>query len=113
MALAFLLDENMPGAVGDAILRHNRASDLPLDVVRIGEPDVLPYNSSDLKILAWAEQENRILVTEDKNTMPQHLREHLEAGHHSPDVFIVRKGCRVREIVEYLALAANASESLE
>lgn len=110
MPLAFLLDENVPGRVWRAIARHNVRSEDVLDVCRIGELADLPLGADDTTILEWAEREQRILVTEEKKTMPGHLAKHLQAGHHSPGVFLLHPGLGLPELVEFLVLAAYASE---
>lgn len=113
MALAFLLDENVPGRVRRAIQRHNTSGDYPLDVVRVGEPADLPLSADDPAVLLWTEREGRILVTEDKRTMPVHLAAHLQAGHNSPGVFLIRPGSSIPLLVEFLALVAHASKPEE
>ena len=113
MPLSFLMDENIPGRVLRAIQRHNLGGSDPLDVVRVGQRPDLPLSSDDRMILLWAERENRILVTEDKNTMPAHLARHLESGHRSPGVFLVRPGTDTLTLVEHLVLVAHASEPQE
>jgi len=113
MALAFLLDENLPDRVYRAIVRHNHAGEEEVDVVRVGDPEDLPLSVDDRAILAWAERENRILVTEDENTMPGHLQAHLDAGRHSPGVFLVRPGTSIPELLEFLILVAHASRPEE
>ena len=110
MSLAFLLDEHLRGPLWTAIQRHNLSSELRLDVVRVGDAADLGLGTLDGDLLQWAERERRILVTEDKRTMPQHLAEHLMAGHQSPGVFVVRAGCSWAEILEALVLVACAGE---
>lgn len=45
-----------------------------LDVLRVGDIPELPLAVDDPDILMWAEREERILVTEDRHTMANHLR---------------------------------------
>ena len=113
MALAFLLDENIPRRLWRAIQRHNARGENSLDVVRVGEPDELPLSSDDTTILAWATRAERILVTEDKHSIPGHLQEHLREGGHSPGVFLVRTGATILPLIEFLVLVAHASEARE
>ena len=113
MSVAFLLDENLLGRLISAIEHHNREGLPPLDVVCVGQSDDLPLSSSDPMILLWAERENRILVSADCNTLPNHLANHLAAGHHSPGVFLVRPGTSLNALVEHLALIAHASDEYE
>ncbi len=106
--LRFLLDEHLRGPLWSAIQRHNLLGGLFLDAVRVGDVPELPLASQDSGLLIWAEREGRILVTEDKRTMPGHLAEHLETGHRSPGVFMVRGGRSIREVLDCLELAAHA-----
>jgi hypothetical protein len=110
MPLAFLLDENVPRRLWRAIEIHNARGLYPLDVVRVGEPIDLSLGSDDPTILLWAEREGRIVVTEDKNTMPGHLVQHLRNGRHSPGILLLRLHCPLAEIVEMLVLIAYASD---
>lgn len=71
--IPFLLDEHLRGPLWSAIQRHNLRASSTNDAVRVGDPPDLPLGSQDEVILVWAERENRILVTEDVNTMPGHL----------------------------------------
>lgn len=43
--------------------------------------------------------------------MSDHLRAHLADGHHSPGVFIVRRGASISTVLEYLVLAFHAGSS--
>lgn len=110
MPLEFVLDEHYRGPLWQAVLRHNLNGAYPLEIVRVGDlPDLL-LGTRDPELLVWAEQQARILVTEDRRTMPRHLHNHLLVGHHSPGVFMTRIDSRCRELVEYLILATYASE---
>ena len=72
-------------------------------------PD-LPLGSVDPDILLWAEKAGRILVSEDKNTLPGHLADHVRAGHHSPGIFLVPLTCTIPRVVSFLVAAAYASD---
>ena len=113
MPLAFVLDENLRGPLWRAVIRHNQAGSYPLDVVRVGDVVELPLGSTDGEILQWCERENRILVSFDKTTLARHLANHLQSGHHSPGVFMLRHASRLSHVVDYLALVAHASEAWE
>ena len=113
MALAFLLDEHLRGPLGQAVLQHNLRGGAWIDVVRVGDPPDVPLAADDATILAWAERERRILITEDRHTMAGHLRDHLAAGRHSPGIVIVRPAQSMRTVVECLALIAVAGEPAE
>jgi hypothetical protein len=113
MPLGFVLDENQRGLPWRAVIRHNQAGVYPLDVVRVGDPPDLLLGSIDPDILLWSERADRILVTFDKTTLAGHLASHLKAGHHSPSVFMLRRGSRLSQVVAHLALVAFASDAGE
>lgn len=113
MPLRFLLDEHIPSSVWTAIIRHNLRGENILDVERIGSPSAPPFGTQDPELLHWAERESRVLISRDKSTLPTHLKQHLEAGGHSPGIMLLRRRFTMHELIEFLALAANASEANE
>ena len=113
MPLRYLLDENQRGVLWHVILRHNARGIDPIDALRVGDVADLPLGSDDPTILLWAEREQRILVTFDRSSMRQHLTEHLAVGNHSPGIFMVLPDSKVVRIVEFLVIAAYASEPAE
>src|SRR5436309_368022 len=80
---------------------------------RSATPPDLPRGGDDPDILIWAEREGRILVSFDRSTLPNFLSDHLQAGHHSPGVFLIRRGTTLREVIDLLVLATYASEPWE
>lgn len=112
MALRFVHDEHLRGAV-HAFRRHNAAGADVVDVARVGDPADLPLGTSDPDLLAWAEREGRVVVSEDWNTMPGHLRDHLNQAQHSQGVILLRSGFTVAELVATLVVAAYASDPAE
>lgn len=76
-------DENFDGDVVRGLLRR-----VPeLDIVRVQDANLA--GSSDPTILAWAASENRILLTHDRDTMPNFVYSRLIAGEPMPGVFLV------------------------
>jgi hypothetical protein len=108
--LRFLLDEHLRGPLRLGILRHNTRGGLPIDVICVGDVPDLPLASADAAILLWAEREDRFLLTQDVHTMPVHLTRHLDAGHHSPGIFVIGSGCAIGSLVGHLELVAHAGE---
>lgn len=76
MPLRFVRDEHLRGPLWRAIHRHNGVGVDPIDAVRVGDPPDLPLGSADPDILAWAEREGRVLVTQDWDTMVSHFWDH-------------------------------------
>jgi hypothetical protein len=113
VALRYVLDEHLRGPLWNAIRRHNRGGVNVLDVSRVGDADDLPLASVDPEVLLWAEREDRILISEDKSTLADHLATHLASGHHSAGIMVPRPAVGRRAVLEFLVLAAYASESHE
>ena len=74
----FLLDEHLPRAVIAAAHRLDPA----IDLVVVGAEGAPPLGTLDPAILVWCEQEQRILVTNNRKSLPAHIAEHLAAGRH-------------------------------
>jgi hypothetical protein len=113
MPLRYLLDENLRGGpLWQAIQQHNAHGADLLDATRVGDPADLPLGSSDSYILLWAERADCVLVSSDKRTIPGQLAAHLQAGHHSPGVFLLRAASPVSQVLDALVLAAHAGDPL-
>jgi len=113
MQLRYVPDEHLREPLWRAIQWHNGRGLYPLDAMRVGDSPDLPLASADPTVLAWAEREGRILVTHDPDSMPSHLRDHLQAGRHSPGVFMIRPRSTLPQIVSFLVDAAYASGAAE
>lgn len=105
----FLLDENMPHAVREALARVEPAVDIRV----MGEAGSPPLETEDSDLLAWLEPEGRILVTRNRRTMPAHFTEFLEAGGHVSGILMVGEDFSIAQLVEDLILIWGASESEE
>ncbi len=81
--------------------------------------DFLSANESNLEavpdaeVLAFAAQQNRILVTSDLRTMPRYFGEFLEAHGGCPGVFLVKQRAPVADVIEALVMVWAASDADE
>ena len=66
----------------------------------------------DQQVLALAAQENRILVTHDRRTMPKHFADFI-LSQTSPGVFVIAQNVSVRIAIQELLLVWVASDSEE
>jgi hypothetical protein len=112
MPLTFLIDEQLRGALLSAFLQHNAAGSYPVDVVEVGGPPDLPRGTTDPNILLWTERTGRVLIARDKRTLPGHLANHLQLGHHSPGILLLRRGYTISEFVDLLVIAAYTTDPL-
>lgn len=103
--IQYLLDENV-----DPVLRRELLKHVPNMIVwRIGEPGSVPFGTLDPDILLWWEIHGVLLVTNNRKSMPFHLRDHIAEGRHMPGIFLLKENQSVAEIVEALILVWGAS----
>ena len=105
MKVRFLLDENLDPKVKVAALRLNPA----IDVLRVGDQGVPPLSTADPDLLRFCEVAQRILVTADRTTIPDHIDAHVAAGGHFWGVCLLRDGFSIYRIAQELVLIAEAS----
>jgi Domain of unknown function (DUF5615) len=105
-SIRFVLDEDVPAAVWQAVQDHNARGAYPLEVVQVGRLAALPKGTRDADLLIWAEQEGRVIVSRDRKTMTGHYADHLSAGRHSAGVLIISP-TRMDDLIAQLALIAH------
>lgn len=105
--IRFLADENFNGK----ILRGVRRERPDADIVRVQDTPI--YQASDPKVLEWAAQERRILLTHDVETMVGHANERLSGGLLMTGVIVARDTLPVGQVIEDLLVILDASETSE
>jgi hypothetical protein len=65
----FLLDENLSPRFKVAVLRLNPA----IDILRVGESNAPELGTQDPDVLRYLELSQRLLVTDNRASMPQHV----------------------------------------
>jgi hypothetical protein len=111
MALRYVFDENLRGPLWAAVCRANARRTEPVDITRVGDEADLPLGTSDPELLLWAEVHDCIVVSSDVRTTPTHHHDHLQAGHHSPGVFLIALPYSIPQIVEALLYYAEGSDA--
>jgi hypothetical protein len=103
-AIKYLLDEHVDPDLKRALKKgwHD------IVVWRIGEPGAPPLGSPDPDLLTWCEVNEFILVTNNRASMPVHLRDHLAAERHVPGIFVLNPKMKLGETAEELALIWGA-----
>ena len=105
----YLLDENVPEELQRQLHKH----DPEITVWRIGTIGAPPISTLDPDILLWCEQNGFILLTNNRASMPVHLKAHLETGHHVLGTFIFNRKMTLGETVKELLTIATASNDDE
>lgn len=104
MAAGYLLDENVDVAYRDQLALRG-----PLVVRVVGESDAPPKRTTDPDILVWCEQNDFVLVTNNRRTMPRHLADHLAAGQHVPGIVMLDEDLGIGGNIDELLLIAGAA----
>lgn len=94
MSIRFQADNDLKFGIVKAVRRREPAVDF-LSAQEAGLDGV-----PDLVLLDRAAAEGRVLVSHDRRTMIDHLRDHLVAGKSSPGLLIVSQGSAIGDVVE-------------
>ncbi|NJK70530.1 MAG: DUF5615 family PIN-like protein [Microcoleus sp. SU_5_3] len=105
MTLKYLIDENVDPIYPSQI----RIKQLELIIRAIGEPFTPAKGTKDPAILEWCEEYDFILVTNNRKSMPGHLKEHLQANRHIPGIFILNANLSIGQNIDELILIAECS----
>jgi len=104
--LRLLTDENLSGDIVRGLLLRRPE----LDLVRV--QDVGP-GMEDPDVLDWAADNDRLVLTHDRATMPDFAYIRVENGEIMPGVFVVNDRRPIREAIEELLLIDDCSEQTE
>lgn len=91
--------------VRNGILRGLRRRAPEIDLLRV--QDALPEGSADPVILAWAAAENRVLITNDRETMIGFASERLAAGEPLPGVILTTNEQSIGAAIEHIRMIAE------
>jgi hypothetical protein len=105
--LRWLADENFNNNIVRALFRADR----DLDIVRA--QDVGLTGVDDERLLGWAADQNRILLTHDVSTITANAYRRVTKGDPMPDVFEVSRRVTVRAAVEDILLLSECSKAGE
>ncbi|MCA2553741.1 MAG: DUF5615 family PIN-like protein [Microcystis sp. M04BS1] len=105
MTLKYLIDENVNSVYPQQLRRRE-----PEIIIRVvGEPDTPKLGTLDPEILIWCEVMGFILVTNNRASMPVHLREHFNQNRHIPEIFILNQDLSLGDNLLELIVIAKGS----
>lgn len=105
----FLFDEDVSHDLATTL----RAQEPGIEIICVGEEDGPAKGTPDSELLKIGEAQGRLLVSNDRNTMPQHLLDHFMNGGHTHGVALLRKGFPLVRYVYEIALIYQASSAEE
>lgn len=100
-------DENFNRDIVRGLLRRAEGLDL------VGVQDVGLIGAEDPVILAWAAENNRILLTHDRATVPAFAYERVQAGDAMPGVIVVDDRAAIGTVIDDVLLFALCSDEGE
>ncbi|HEY7343518.1 MAG TPA: DUF5615 family PIN-like protein [Ktedonobacterales bacterium] len=103
----FLADENFDFVIVQGLRLRQPQVDI-LTAPQAGIPGF-----PDPAVLAFAAQQDRILITHDKRTMPDHFATFLAEGNQSPGIMLVSRKVVIGQAIEALLLVWEASSHEE
>lgn len=101
--LKFLTDENYNHDYLRALIRQNPA----LDIVRAQDTGLEGWD--DPTLLAWAAENQRVMLTHDRNTMIGYAYARIRGGQPMPGVFIMRDDLPISRVVDDILTLAECS----
>ncbi len=105
--LSLLADENFRGAIIRGMFLRQR----DLDLVRV--QDVGLQELDDPTILSWAADNERIVITHDRATMPDFAYERVANEEIMPGLFIVNNRISIGQAIDELLLYVMYTEQQE
>ena len=104
MKVRFLADVNLNQNILSGVLR--RVPEIDFKTAH----NAKLHGLSDAQVLAAAAGEGRILVTQDRRTMPAHFGEFIKTNN-SPGVLLIPRKMTIRRAIEGLILVWVASDA--
>ena len=109
MTIRYLIDENLDPLYKAQLLLKKPG----LVVYSIGDPGTPPKGTLDPEILCWCEENDFILVTNNRKSMPAHLAVHLSQEGHIPGIITLNLEMGIGDTVEELILIAEVGNPNE
>jgi hypothetical protein len=98
--IRYLIDENVDDSLRKGLHLHHPE----ITVWRIGDPNAPAFGTLDPDILVWCEEHGFSLVTNNRDSMPPHLHDHLEAGRHIPGMFTINPSMSIGDTIAEMAI---------
>ena len=115
MQIKYLIDENHRSRKR-LLIAALTALDRTIDVLQVGDPGAPALGILDPDLLLWCQHHQRLLVTNNRASMPAHVKDHTAAGGFYWGIFQIRPwtslGNQARALHEIWA-ASTAEEWID
>lgn len=109
MKIRLLIDENLSPRLKATLRRHYPM----IDVLRVGDEDAPPLGTLDPELLRYLEAHQRALITDNRDSIPGHIADHIATGGIHWGIFEVRKKAPLGLLAELISLYWEATEAEE
>jgi hypothetical protein len=107
VAWRILVDEDTADEYDVQLLRHRP----DLEVRHVGKPGAPPLGLPDPEILVWCEDNDFLLLTGNRRTMPIHLAAHLNGGKHVAGILAIRRQRNIGVVIKSLLSLIEETEN--
>jgi hypothetical protein len=94
--LKLLADE----CINPILLSALRKAEPAVDAIQVGDAGAPPRGTLDPDLLIASDSLGRVLLTNDRSTMPGYLLAHYAAGGHTAGVMLMRRGFSLARYVQ-------------
>lgn len=109
MKIHFLLDEHLPKKHIEAVPQYDRE----IDILRVGVSGAPPRGTLDPDILVYCEVMQRVLVTDNRKSMPVQVTAPFSAGRHHWGIVEIDRKLSIGDMASQLQIFWGASEAEE
>jgi hypothetical protein len=101
----FLLDEHIAHTIAEGL----RSREPDIQVFTIGGSGAPDTGTPDQDILIWMDAHGCLLITNNRKSMPGHLRNHMDLQRHIPGIVVINQRMSWGNTIEELLLIWSAS----
>jgi hypothetical protein len=105
--LRLLIDQDLDHAILRALLLRVQN----LDVITAHQAGL--SNASDPELLAWAAEQERVVITHDRRTMPYHATSRIARAEKIAGLIIVSRQLPVSRVIDDLEIIVSCSDMVE
>ena len=105
--LRLLIDQDLDHVILRALLLRVQN----LDVITAHQAGL--SNVSDPNLIAWAAEEERIIITHDRRTMPYHAANRLARAEKVAGIIVVSRQLPVSQVINDLEIIVSCSDMIE